>query len=161
MRKRYSFEGLFEDNKIVLMCVLFTVNIIIETISNTIGGRATYLSVEFLLWSILNLSAPIMPIWIFQFLWKSNVIKDKDYLFWASIPLHYLISIGLILLYTFLRSFFESWTHEISVYLMTFINFTMVYVIIILGAIMIDLFQTSTANKNLRMIQDSQRNTNK
>jgi len=161
MRKRYSFESLFEGNKIVLMCVLFTVSILIETISNTICGRTTHLSMEFLLWSFLNLSAPIIPIALFQFLWKSNYIRDKDYLFWACIPLHYLISIGLIMVFTFIRTFFEPWTHEFNVYLMTFINYTAVYIIIITGAIVIDLVQTSTANRNLSIIQASQRKTNK
>jgi len=161
MRKRYSFESLFEGNKIVLMCILFTVSIIIATITNTVGGRTTYITIKFLLWSVLNLSAPIMPITIFQHLWKSNFINDKDYLFLASVPLHYLISLGLILFYTFIRGFFEPWTHEINVYIMSFINYTAVYIIIVIGAIVIDLVQTSTANKNLRIIQASKRNANK
>jgi len=157
MRKRYSFESLFEGNKIVLMCVLFTVTIIIETILNTVGGRTTYLSIRFLLWAFLNLSAPVMPIALFQYLWKSNFISDKDYLFWAGIPIHYLISLGLIIFYTSIRSFFEAWTHDINTYFMTFINYTAGYIIIMIGAVVIDLFQTSTANKNLRIIQASQR----
>ena len=159
MRRRYSFENLFEGNKVVLMCILFTTNIIIETISNTIGGRATYLSVGSLVWLIVYVSAPILPIAIFQRLRNSNFIDDKNYLFWGAIPLHYIVSCGLTLLFTFVRSFFESLPQ--SIYLVVFINYTIIYVIILISAVIIDITQTATANSNLRKIQEHQRKINK
>jgi len=108
---------------------------------------------EFLTWSIAFLGAPILPLTILQYLWKSNVINDKDYLLWGGIPLHYLISCGLIVFFTFLRSLFEPIPQ--GAYLNTFINYTMVYAVILIGAVVIDLTQTATANKNLKKIQAS------
>jgi len=151
MRKRYSFESLFEGNKVVLMCVLFTVLIIIEAISNAITGNTSYLSIAMLTWGIISLLAPVLPIVLFQHLWKSDVISDKDYLLWCGIPIHYLISSGLTLFFMFLRGFFEPLPQ--GVYLSTFLQYTVAYTIILVGAAVVDLMQTSAANKNLRKIQ--------
>jgi len=151
MKNRYSFESLFESNKMVLLCVLFTINIIIETVSSAIWDRTTYLSIEFLIWNVVSLGAPILPLVVFQYLWKSNYINDKDYLLWAGIPTHYLISCGLILFSTFIRSLFEPLIQR--AYIVSFINYTLVYAIVLIGAIVIDLMQTATANGNLRKIQ--------
>jgi len=159
MKKQYSFESLFGGNKIVLLCIIFTVHIIIETIFSTIGGRTTYLSMGFLVWSILLLSAPVLPLAVFQYLWKSNVISDKDYLLWGGIPLHYIISSGLIMLFTFIRSLFEPLPQ--GSYLNALINYTVVYAIILIGAVVIDLAQTATANDNLKKIQARLNNSNK
>ncbi|MCL2843454.1 MAG: hypothetical protein FWE28_08355 [Oscillospiraceae bacterium] len=159
MRKRYSFENLFEGNKVVLMCILFTVHIILETIFSTIAGRTTYLSMGMLIWSLVALVAPILPIALFQYLWKSDFISDKDYLFWGAIPSHYIISCGLTLLFTFIRSFFELLPQNF--YLVAFINYTAIYLIILIGAVVVDLTQTANANDNLRKIQTHLSNTNK
>ena len=154
MKKHYSFESLFEGNKIVLMCVLFTVIIIFTTVSNAVMGRETYLSIWILIWAILSLAAPVLPMSLFQYLWKSDIVSDKDYLLWFGIPSHYIISSGLQLLFMFIRGFFEPLPQ--GIYLGVFIQYTVVYIITIIGAVAVDLMKTATANKNLRKIQESQ-----
>jgi len=151
MRKRHSFDRLFEGNMLVLFCVIFTVIIIVEVILATIRGSTVHLSVQSLIWHVIFISAPLLPLAIFQYLWRSNYIGERDYLFWVSIPLHYLISCGITLLYLFIRSFFVPLTQRI--YLVVLINYSIMYIIILAGAVIIDLLQTAKANRNLRKIQ--------
>jgi len=154
MRKRRSYDRLFEGNIIVLYCVIFTVNIIVLTISSAIWGGIINLSVEFLIWNFVFISAPLLPLAIFKHLWRSNYIHERDYLLWISIPLHYLISCGLTLFFIFLQSIFTPLPQ--GIYLAAIANYTIMYIIIVTGAAVIDLMQTSTANRNLRTIQASQ-----
>ena len=154
MRKRYSFDSLFRGNKLVLMCVIFTVAIIIETVSNSIMGRATNLNIGSLIWGLLSIAAPVLPLALFQYLEKSDIISDKYNSLWFGIPMHYIISSGLQLFFMYLRGFFEPLPQ--GVYRGTLRQYTMVYIIILIGAAVIDLIQTATANKSLRKIQENQ-----
>jgi len=154
MRKYYSFERFFEGNQLVRFCVLFTIAIAAEAVLSAIAGATIYLNIEYVIWTAVFLSAPILPLAVFQRLWKSNYISEKDYLFWLSIPLHYLVSCALILLFTFIQRFFLPL--PISIYLLRFVYYTAGYIVIMIGAIIIDLMQTASSNKNLRKIQARQ-----
>ena len=136
-KKRHSFHGLFEGNKVVLMCVLFAVNIVITAISGSLRGETADLSIEFVSWNFFYLTAPVLPLAIFQHLWESGRIKESDYLLWTGILLHFVISCGLILLYTFVRSFFEPLPQNI--YVITVLNYIVGYAVIFCGAVVIDL----------------------
>ena len=157
-KKRHSFHGLFEGNKVVLMCVLFTVNTVITAISSSLRGEIVNLTIEFVSWNLLYLTAPILPLVIFQRLWESRRIQEKDYLLWTGISLHFVISCGLILLYTFILSFFEPLTQNI--YVITVLNYIVGYAIIFCGAVIIDLLKTASLNRCLQKIQENQRSLN-
>jgi len=159
MRKFFSFDKMFEVNKLVLICVVFSVLIVFVTIGGAITGNATNINFEFVVWNIAYISAPIVTISIIQYLWKLDYITDRGYLFWAAFLLHYLFSLGLILSLTFIRSFFVELPQ--GIYLYRFRDYTAIYAIVVIGGIVIDLFHTSRDNKNLRMIQASLRKTNK
>jgi len=152
MRKRYSFESMFDGNILVIFCVLFTVSMIFETIFSVIGGGTIHVS---MIWRTIWLSATLLPLALFQYLWKSHYIDERSYYFWVGIPMHYLISGGLLLLYLFIWGFFEHLTP--NAYLITLANYTVGYMIVMGGAAVIHFMQTSRANKNLRKIQASQR----
>lgn len=151
MNKRYSWDRFFEGNKFVLICVIFTLFVIAESVTNSIFDTVAYLNFEFVFWTIALLSAPVFTFSAFQRLWQSNYIAERDYLFWVSFPLHYLYSLVLIMLITFLHGFFEQLPQ--GVYLTRFITFTFFYVLVTIGAIVLDLMQTEKDNKNLSKIQ--------
>jgi len=151
MKNRYSFQRLFDGNPIVLMCVFYTISIKINAVSRFAVGEVFYIDFSFFIWSMIFLTAPILPIEILKRLWKSDYINDRDYLFWAGIPMYFVMSCGLALFYTFLQSLFEPLPP--NAYFYTFINYTTLFVIITIGAIVIDLMLTARDNKNLKKIQ--------
>jgi len=155
MRRLYFTARLFGGNKMVLVCVLFTAIITIETISNSIAGRETILNIGILIWGFLSLVAVVLPISLVQYLYKSSIISEESILLRASIPFHYVISTVLQMFFIFLRSFFEPFPS--SIYLIAFTQYTVSYTIIIIGAVIVNLMQTARDNKNLRKIQANRR----
>ena len=99
-------------------------------------------------------SAPIPPFVVLQRLWKPDFIGEKDYLLWTGAFLHYVVSCGLILLFTFIRGLFEPFPQ--GFYFTRIAEYTFVYVIICGFAIIADLMNTAKLNKNLRRIQKSE-----
>ena len=156
MRKRRSFDRLFEGNMLVVFCVLFTAAVILSAIINTIFGAEFTLSMRNIIVTAVFLSAPLLPLSICKHLLKANYITERDYLFWIGIPIHYFVSAGITMFYSLIWSIFEQIPP--IVFLTTLIEFTVMYAIVIGGAVVVDFCQTSTANKNLRKIQASQNN---
>lgn len=154
MSKRRSYDRLFEGNILVVYCVLFTANIIFLTILSTLQGGTIILSIELLMWHFTFLSAPLLPLTLFKYLWQSNYIDEKKYLFLIGIPIHYLLSAGLTILLLFVQGIFFG-PFPLRLHLINLLNYTVVYGLVIAGAMIIDFMQTSKANKNLRIIQES------
>lgn len=153
MNKWYSSDKLFEGNKAVLFCVVFTVVIIFATIANAITGVTIYLSIEYVFSNIAQIGAPIVTASALQRLWKLKYFAERDYLLWVGLVLHYLISLGLILFFTFLHGMFREIPLPQGIYLFRLRDYTLLYAIIVVGAIVVDLMRTATDNKNLRKIQ--------
>jgi len=159
MRKRHSYDRLFEGNILVVFCVIFTVSIFVTVILNTVFGGTFSMSIQNLIWTVVFISAPLLPLALFTHLWKSNCIAENDYLFWIGIPAHYAVSSALTMLFVFIQSRLHSL--PLSTYLDALINYTVMYAIVVAGAVVVDLLQTGTANKNLRKIQARQREISK
>jgi len=157
MRKRHSYDRLFEGNPLVLFCVLFTVSVTVSVIINAIFGATFVLRTEGIIISSVYLIAPILPLTVFHRLWKSSYIAERDYLLFINIPLHYLFSSVLTVLFTFLMGLFRLLPLTPAAYISALITFTGMYALVILGAIVIDLLQTAKANGNLKKIQASLR----
>jgi len=153
-RNRYSIDRLFEGNKLVLMCVLFTVNVLILMISAALVGESINLTSRAIIWQFVFLSCAVLPLTVFQHLWESGRIDESNYLLWTGVSLHYVISCALTLLVVFVQSFFVALNQ--GVYIVVIVNFSIGYFIIIAGAIAVDLIQTSRLNQKLRRIQASQ-----
>jgi len=150
MKKRYSFESLFEGNLFVLACVLYTVSTLVTVVVNTIAGSMENVSAPSL-WDFIFLGAIILP----HTIWKSDYIQKKEYPFWIDITAFYLTALGLVMFATFVQGFFDDLPDRSYFY--TFINFTTMFFIVLVGAVVVDFMKTATANKNLKKIQISQR----
>ena len=157
MKEKHSYSIL--SSMITWFCVVYTVSIIVDTVLAAISGNTIYLNIEFLVWSIAFYSAPLLPLSVFIYLWHLNDVGVNDYIFWLSILLHYVISGGLLMFYRFIQGFFISISP--STYWTTLRHYTIIYIIVLIGAVVNDLIQTSAANKNLRKIQASQCNYDK
>lgn len=154
-RKRGFIDRLFDMNKLVVLCIFFTVNTIINVVSVTIvTNEPMYLSLGMMLWTFALLSAPILPFAVLQRLWKSEFIGEKDYLLWTGVVFHYVFTCALIVLFTFIRSRFEPLPP--SFYITRLGEATFLYILISLLATIVDFAQTTKLNKNLRKIQNAQ-----
>jgi len=159
MKKHDFFERFLDISLPVLFCVIFTIVIIIEAITNTIVGAEVNLGIDFVVWVCVFLIAPILPLALLKRLWKSTYIAEKNQLYLGSLLLHYLISCGLMMFFTFMQGFFEPLQE--GLYLFRFVMYTAIYVVTIIGAIIIDLARTANDNENLRKLHAIKRNTNK
>ena len=154
--RRFSYERLFDGNILVLGCVLFTFFTVANVIVSAAAGNQVSMSSENIIWSLIYLSAPLLPMALVKYLWRTKVFTDKDYLFWMSIPLHFVVSLGLTYFYTFIQSIISSRPFSTGILLNIFIQFTIAYTMVNVGAVIIDLVQTALTNRELKKIQGSQ-----
>jgi len=151
MNKRYTLDKLFEGSLSTTFCVIFAIGIIVDSFMHSITGAEVYFGVEFVVWSAIFYSMPVLSIALFRYLWKLDFIDEKKYTLWIAMPMHYLLSLGLVLFATFVQGFFES--ISLGLYIFRFVIFTAMYIAIVIGAVVIDLVQTANDNSNLRRIQ--------
>ena len=152
--KRHSLDRLFDGNKVVLTLFLFAIQIIIETTLRAIGGGDA-LTIDFweALWIISFFGMPMLPLSVCQRLWKNNHISEETYIFWTGIPMHFLVSAALINITLFIGGLFVDY-FSVSDQIFTFLQYTIVYIAVILGAVVIAFVQTAKVNRSLKKIQE-------
>ena len=158
MREVYGHEKLFMGNKLVLLCVLFTVNTVIQAVMVSINGGDIAFNLPFVISNLVIVSAPILPIAFIDFLLTQNYIDENSFWIRNAIYIHYPISLGLLLSYfvafALINSNYITW----SMLIRTTVEYTVIYISIVLSAMAIVNIQTSNANKELRVIHESQKN---
>ena len=142
MKKNNIVVQLFEGNKFVLVCVFFTLATIVDIVLSTINGFEQYITFKHLIDRLLICTAPILPLIIFNYFEKLSV--------WALFPIHYAISCAAAMLYIFVQSFI--WEIHNNAYIDIFRSYTMMYIIVVAGAMIIDLCRTAKANRYLKKI---------
>ena len=155
MRKKYSHEKLFMGNKFILLCVLFTINITLQGFIIAINEGQVDFTLEFVISNFIIVSAPILPLAVLDFLLR-HYIDEEHFIAKIAIYIHYPISLGLLLLFTFFFNLINSVPSELSMLVRVAVNYTIVYIGIVAGAMLIAFMQTSTANKQLKSIHESQ-----
>jgi len=161
LNKRYFFDSLFEGNPLVLLCVLFTLNILTGAIFSAITGLQFTLSSRGIFVQLLYSSPPVIAIAVPAFFHKRKIIDESSYYFWTGIPMHYITSGLLLSVYVFFVRLIFPPPPEITafqVHAQMILNFTIGYIFIVLGAIVICLIQIALANRALKQIQQSQKN---
>lgn len=153
MSRRYAFDRLFEGNKLVLMCVFFTISIISATITSAITGEQIYLNLRSVITNIVYLSVPVIPLAVAQHLLNKKRISEEKYCFWVGIPMHYFVSCGILVVFLSIHHMFRPVSFR--AYVESIIGYTFAYVVIILGAAVIDLIQTASANRQLKKIREN------
>jgi len=153
MRERYFFDRLFKGNLFVVFCVIFTIGLMIQTISSIMLDEELDLVSSVATFALFT-GAPITALAIPRFLLQINYINEKSYNFLDSILMHYIISCILLIIFIFILRIF--------IYLPqtphsdTLIFFTIGYIAVTVASMIICWIQTATANKNLKKINDFQ-----
>jgi len=158
MRVVYGHEKLFMGNKLVLLCILFTVNTVIQAVMVGINGVNITFNLAFVISNLVIVSAPILPIAVLDFLLSQNYIDENSFWVRNAIYIHYPISLGLLLSYFVAFALINSHYINISMIIRTAVEYTVVYIGIVLSAMAIVNIQTSNANKELKVIHASQKN---
>ena len=154
MRRRYSFDRLFEGNLFTVFCVIFTIMIIQQAVVSVIVD-ATLDFAQSALSMAAYTSVPLITMGVPRFLVNKNYISEKVFGFFNSILSHYITSCALLMGYVFiLRQLIDI---PQNAYFETLIFFTFGYIAVTVGAIIICFFQTVAANKNLKKIQTLQK----
>jgi len=161
MREVYGHEKLFMGNKLVLLCVLFTINTIIQAIMAAINGGYITFNLTFVISNIAIVGAPVLPLAILDFLLTQNYIDENSFWVRNAIYIHYPVSLGLLLSYFTVIEIFNSHPITFSIFIRIIVQYTVVYIYIVLSAMVIVAIQASNANKELKIIHASQKNNKK
>ena len=142
----------FDINPLVLFSVFFTVSIAMATTINALHGYELIIGYRGIISTAMFCAAPILTIMLFTAIPPLRRLESDDASLWVAIPIHFAVSCGMLLGAIFVWGLIESLPNV--VYLNVILSYIQGYVTIVLGAIVIDVFKTSNANKNLKKLQN-------
>ena len=151
LNKKSIFHYMIFGNKLVIMCVFFTIATILDIIICAIFRLKTSTTFVHLIDRMVLCVITIPPLSLFKYFEKLSV--------WVILPIHYTVCCILSLLYTYIHGFYRE-LHP-DAYLDMFRSVTIMYVVFVIGALIIDLTRTTIANKELNKIQSSAQNKEK
>ena len=163
MKRKNTYTSVFDTNRVILFCIIFTVSMIATLGVTILSGVPFYFNtIEFFAIFIFCV-APVVTFVLFDYTPGLKYFRDDRCNPWLSILAHYLISLGLIVLSVFVLSFFEPFysTPNWIISRKVVFQYTPGYVVIILGMIIIDVRRTSIANSNLIKIKANKRSLDK
>jgi len=149
MKKKYYFDGLFEGNLFIVFCVIFSIAIIINALINMLFGSMNDFTAMALQMAAYT-AAPIFALGFPRHLSAKNYISEKSFDILNSILAHYITSCILLMPYAAILRVFADASRLI--YLETIVFFTVGYIIVHIGAVVVTFVQIQTANKNLKKI---------
>jgi hypothetical protein len=153
MKRKYTTLSVFDGNPLVVFCVFFTISILISLVINTILGGTVHFTAIGLINLAVLCATPIVTWTMFDYVPILKHLNDDTCSPWISIPVHFIFSSSVLMLFVFVRGLFLPWPP--NAYWDMFFSYMNGYVVIVSGAIVIDLYKTATANKNLKKIQAS------
>lgn len=145
VKKNSVFKYLIFGNKLVIICVFFTIATIMDVVLCTILGHETATTHTHLFDRMMLCIIAIIPLQLFKYFEKLSM--------WAIFPIHYIVSCVLAELYVYVCSFYQELHHD--AYRDIFRSVTMLYIVLIIGALIIDLSRTARANRALKKIQSA------
>jgi len=160
VNKRLSFLSVFEIKPFELFCILFTINVIIVTISSFIVEILIPFE-RVILDIIMFCGIPVLALMILGVESVSKRIDNMKNGMVIGLLLHFIMTIVLVVLSCFLLMLIAPLPDEFSLGAGIWnAVFSMVqsYVIVLLCAKIIDVHKTAQANKSLKIIQDSLKN---
>jgi hypothetical protein len=140
--KTSLFQSMIYGNKLVLVCVFFTMATVLDVVLCTINGWEPYTSFKHLTDRLIVCSITVLPLMVFKHFEKWSV--------WAVMPIYYVLSCGFTMLNVFVNSFF--YVLHPDAYRDQFRAYNIMFWLIILGVLVIDLTRTALANRALRKI---------
>lgn len=143
--KKSVFKTMIHGNKLVIMCVFFTAATILDMLICTILKTETATTYEHLLSRMVLCVLTIPPLSLFKYFEKLSM--------WAIFPMHYAACCLLSTLYVYIDGFFVD-LHP-NAYRDIFRSVTLMYLVFISCALIIDLARTARANKELKRIQEA------
>jgi len=144
----------FEAHPLVLFCVFITVSIAITVVMTFLHGVEFILNIHWIIAMSIFCAAPVIAIVLLERIPPLQRFDDDACSLWISIPVHFVISVAIVLLGVFIWRFFEDM--PAIAFRNAVLTFLQGYSIIAIGAIIIDSRKTAAANKNLKKIRESQ-----
>jgi hypothetical protein len=155
-KKTLSF---FDTNPFVLFCVIFSVAMVVNglifhgLVLGIIFGEPFYFTIGHLIDTATLSAVPVVTIVLFGKVPLLKYFNDDNCSPWISVPVHYVISSALLLLFTFVIAHFEP--APAGVYISAILPYTQGYIVVVILAIVIEVRKISNVNRNLKKIQDS------
>jgi len=154
MKKNNINLSVFDANPFVLFSVFFTVSFAISVAFNLFHSEPLFIGVQGIIGTALFCAVPVVTIVLFDIIPLLRPLNDDNCSLWISIPVHFVISCGLLLLailaWGVLGSSFS------GIFWGVIVTYMQGYTVIILGAIIIDVWKTKKANNQLKKIQENQ-----
>lgn len=156
MNKKLSFLSVFEAKPLMLFCVFFTISMFLNMIRSP-AEAVQYLSLFELAMSVAIIcAAPIIPLMILNHDLVSERIEENKYGSVVALVLHFITSCGLVMLATIILMQFTPL--PIGAYWEAVFSYIQNYAVVMVLALVIDLRRTAIDNRNLKRIQEIQKN---
>ena len=155
MKRRNMYKSVFDANRFILFCVIFTVSMIITMMLEMLIGGMFYLNIFDFFAIIIFCAAPVMALVLFDHTPGLKYFRDDRCNPWLGILANYLTSMGLIMLVVFVLGFFEPFSlhPHWSISRKIFVQYTPAYGVVMLGMVIIDINKIAKANGNLQKIK--------
>ena len=162
MNKQLSFLSVFEIKPFQLFCILFTISAIITALLSLIFEIEIQVPFNRMILDISVIcGAPVLALMILNAESISKRIDEMENDVVISLLLHFIITIGFVVLACFVLIPFTALPDDFSLGIAIWnAVFSMIqsYVITLLCAKIIDIHKTAVANRSLKIIQNSLKN---
>lgn len=145
----------FDMHPFILFCVMYTTTLVIASVLTVIFTDEQYVYTLNLFAYGLLCAAPVVTLMLFTHVPFLRFLNDDDCSPWVSIPVHYVISCVLVILTFLALDAVRSLDAQVSEYVSLIGVYTQGYIVVVLVAAVIEIFQTETVNGNLKKIRKS------
>ena len=159
MKKKSSLT-FFDMNPIALFCVIYAVTILINGVILGTLSNVAYISILHLIDNAILCGAPIVTLILFKRVPLLKYFDDDECSPWISVPVHYVLSCVLLLLVGFVITIIRTAPAPLADYLSLVGVYTQGYIIMVILAVVIEVTKMEGVNKNIKIIQDSQKRKN-
>ena len=143
-KKQSMFKSLVFGNKLIIICVFFTIATMLDIILCTIFKTESATTHVHLIDRMLLSIVAVLPLIVFKHFEKLSML--------AILSIYYVVCCGLAELYVFIAGKILYELHP-DAYRDIFRSVTIMFLAIVVGALAIDLTRTAIANKELKKIQ--------
>ena len=157
MNRKFKFLSVFDINPLMLFCIFFTVTTAINAVMS-IGSETQQTFFHMTFGQAVLCAIPILSSMVLNLKPISKRLDESVYGVVIGLILLFIVSIGMVILASFVGSLFIPLPYDISWGMATrdsVISFIQGFAFMLLGAKIIDIRRTLTANNDLRTIQKS------
>jgi|GEM_PF-7016657 len=163
MKKRLSYLLIFDTNPLLLFCVFFTISIMTAAFSVAIAESQNVDFVRVVIFNAAYCLAPVIPLIVLNRGAIGKKLDAAEHGLLIGLITHFITSCALNIFFTWIIIQIFTIGEGISYWAVIrggLGGYIRIYILISIGAIIIDFYNTARANRSLRAIQNRREQEN-